>query len=74
MIQSQISHMEGQLCDFDFLDESGRPNPLLAAIDKAKNTARSLAISLQITPLGRKGVVVVEKVTADETVWNNVLK
>ena len=74
MVQSQITRMEGELASSNFLDEANRPNPLMAAIDKAKNTARSLAVSLQITPLGRKGIIAQEKTPDDAAAWDKILK
>ena len=71
MIQSQITRMEIELDDSFFVE--GRLSPLVAAVDKAKNTARSLAISLQITGLGRKGVKPHVKDSGDDAAWDKIL-
>lgn len=73
MIQSQITQMENELAESSFLDESNRPNPLLAATDKARNTAKALAVALNITGQGRKGINVKQKMSEDELAWAKVL-
>ena len=73
MTQSQITDMENVLksegCFFE-----GRVNPLIGAVDKARNSAKILAVALQITALGRKGMPIKGSDSGDDAAWDKVLK
>ena len=70
---AQIAKMEIELDEGSYLLGDEKINPLVVAIDKAKNSAKTLAISMCITTQGRKNIKIPEPVNEDEEVWAKAL-
>jgi len=55
------------------LDDSGKINPLVMAIDKYRASAVNLATRLYLTPQSRKDLKAPKKTSDDQDAWNKVL-
>jgi len=59
----------------DFVSENGKINPLLGALDKARNTSISLGKALLLSPYSRRNLRVLEKQADDGAVdWTKRLE
>jgi len=72
MVISQISEMEGLMVDMPYLDAAGKINPLIAAIGKGKSASKALAVALNITSIGRKGLKPIDSSDEDDDMWSNL--
>jgi len=70
--EGSIVEMETQLA-FEGLILGNKINPLIGIVDKYRNSAKTLAISLNITSQGRKNLKLPDQVGPEEANWNKVL-